>query len=231
VRAIVFAAMVVGSTAVVLWVGGCESAFTWSNSSPTIEAMLANGKATTAEDPLMVMTGTKIGFLCRADDKDADSLTFTWTTPATGTSAADTATAPSNTLDWTASRAGDFTITCAVTDGRNGGAQATAYVRATPSGTNTAPTASLDVTKLAMTTGATSDVITCKAEDADQADKDTLTYQWLCTAGTIVPVTDAKEKTRYKAPADGGSYKLYCIVTDGKGGYVTAVCDVTVTKG
>lgn len=230
-RATVFAAWVVGSAVAALWVGGCESAFTWSNSNPTIEQMLANGKATTAADPLMVMTGTKIAFLCRAYDKDADPLTFTWTTPATSSGVARTATAPGNTTEWTASARGDYTVVCTVTDGRQGGAQGTAYVRVSQAGINTPPTATLSPATLSMTPGATSGTITCTAKDVDG---DELTYAWFASAGTIAPqgATAGKQtEAEYTAPATAGPHKVYCIVSDGKGSFVPAVCEVTVSGG
>ena len=64
--------------------------------------------------------------------------------------------------------------------------------------------------------------LNCTAEDDD---KDSLTYTWACTNGSLAPNGSIANWT---APGDLGTYSISCEVTDGNDGSTIEIIDITV---
>ena len=64
--------------------------------------------------------------------------------------------------------------------------------------------------------------LNCTAEDDD---KDSLTYTWACTNGSLAPNGSIANWT---APGDLGTYSISCEVTDGNDGSALEIIDITV---
>lgn len=216
---------VVAVLSAVLALAGCSG---WDNTEPGIVDILADGQATSADEPLVVAKSTKVAFSCHAWDRNADDLTYTWSPPAAASAAETPArTTPENVYEWTApTSSGTYAVTCTVTDGRGGIVSAAAYVKVIDPGLNTAPTATVAPAAATVAARATS-VFVCTASDVDTGD--TLTLAWFAGSGTVTSKPDDTKTATYTAPAAAGADVVYCIVGDGKGGYTTAVAKVTVT--
>ena len=65
-------------------------------------------------------------------------------------------------------------------------------------------------------------VLNCTAEDDD---KDSLTYTWECTNGSLAPNGSIANWT---APGELGTYSISCEVTDGNDGSTIEIIDITV---
>lgn len=207
--------------------------------------------------PLEVTPGSVVLLTCEADDPDKDPVTFRWsaskgdapsalaapaasggtaaTTPAAETPAvtpptkATRATVTNEVVQWTAPGGeGLYTVTCAVSDDRGGITARVVLVMVTDDGINNPPVARLEPQKFTVAAGATADV-TVTAFDLDMEDE--LEYQFFTEPGkgTITASPDAPTKATYKAPATAGEDTIFCIVTDKRGSYVTAVATVTIT--
>ena len=60
---------------------------------------------------------------------------------------------------------------------------------------------------------------------AEDDDKDSLTYPWECTNGSLAPNGSIANWT---APGDLGTYSISCEVTDGNDGSTIEIIDITV---
>ena len=65
-------------------------------------------------------------------------------------------------------------------------------------------------------------LLSCTAEDDDD---DSLTYNWECTNGSLVPNGSTATWT---APGSSGTYSISCAVTDGNNGSTMEIIDITV---
>ena len=65
-------------------------------------------------------------------------------------------------------------------------------------------------------------LLTCTAEDDND---DSLTYNWECTNGSLVPNGSTATWT---APGSPGTYSISCAVTDGNDGSTMEIIDITV---
>ena len=65
-------------------------------------------------------------------------------------------------------------------------------------------------------------LLTCTAEDDND---DSLTYNWECTNGSLVPNGNTATWT---APGDSGAYSISCAVTDGNDSSTMEIIDITV---
>jgi len=65
-------------------------------------------------------------------------------------------------------------------------------------------------------------LLTCTAEDDND---DSLTYNWECTSGSLVPNGSTATWT---APGGPGTYSISCAVTDGNDGSTMDIIDITV---
>ena len=65
-------------------------------------------------------------------------------------------------------------------------------------------------------------LLTCTAEDDND---DSLTYNWECTSGSLVPNGSTATWT---APGSPGTYSISCAVTDGNDGSTMDIIDITV---
>jgi len=65
-------------------------------------------------------------------------------------------------------------------------------------------------------------LLTCTAEDDND---DSLTYNWDCTNGSLVPNGSTATWT---APGSPGTYSISCAVTDGNDGITMDIIDITV---
>jgi hypothetical protein len=65
-------------------------------------------------------------------------------------------------------------------------------------------------------------LLTCTAEDDND---DSLTYNWECTNGSLVPNGSTATWT---APSSPGTYSISCAVTDGNDGSTMEIIDITV---
>ena len=65
-------------------------------------------------------------------------------------------------------------------------------------------------------------LLTCTAEDDND---DSLTYNWECTSGSLVPNGSTATWT---APGSPGTYSISCAVTDGNDGSTMEIIDITV---
>ena len=65
-------------------------------------------------------------------------------------------------------------------------------------------------------------LLTCTAEDDND---DSLTYNWECTNGSLVPNGSTATWT---APGNPGTYSISCSVTDGNDGSTMEIIDITV---
>jgi hypothetical protein len=219
---------------VVPLLSGCGSA--WTNDPPAISQFSVNGVSIGADemvigstaaagDPhLTVSPSAAIFGLCRASDKNDDPLTYTWLSP-TGITADTTKTSKGVFVGTAGTTEGTFTLACTVDDGRGGVVERFARIKVFNAGLNHAPTAVLVPAKADVVVGNTQPFM-CSATDADTGD--TLTYQFFVQRGTIVQNATDKTKATYTAPATAGDDTVYCVVSDGKGAYVTAVATITV---
>jgi hypothetical protein len=222
-----------------LLLGGCGGVWK-DNRTPGVVSMSVNGTAvnpTAAPDPahpsLTVGPGNAVLGICQAHDPDNDSVTYKWfvqPTPLTTASATPAADADNQqSFLWTAlTTEGVYAMSCTITDSRGGITSITAYIRVlNPS--NHAPTAVLDPKTATLTPGDPQDFI-CTGTDLDAAD--TLTFQFVALKGTFdSPSTTGRiGKARYLSPTTAGDDTVYCVVSDGHGGYAVAAAPVKLVQ-
>lgn len=224
-----FLCAALGVMAMALW--GCAHTFE-GNRDPVITELSANGVTVigtpggragegTEESPLVASPGSVVVVVCRADDRDEDTLTYVWRGQALPEQVS-----PAHVLAWTApADEGHYPLTCVVSDNRGGTASGTVFVQVVDPEANHAPAARLVPDKATLAPSASAQFV-CAATDQDAGD--TLNYAFLPTAGQVTVDPADGTKATYTAPAGAGSQKLYCVVGDGKGGYGVAVAEIAV---
>ncbi|MCX5793646.1 MAG: hypothetical protein NTY45_15720 [Elusimicrobia bacterium] len=167
-------------------------------------------------DPVVISTGGVSTITCNASDPDDnDPLFYTWT-------AADGALSNTDKYQtvWTAPIViGTYTISCEVSDGEGGTAQAevTVWVATGPVIMSLTPDPSR------VQTGGTSNV-TCSALSPAPGD---LTYTWSATGGQVGG-TDSRAV--WTAPDSTGTYSITCTATDSRNSTVWASTTVVVNN-
>jgi hypothetical protein len=208
---------------------GCGSVLP-NNHPPTISEIQVNGK-TVPVDPSLpagslprvtVAKGSTVVLTCLAGDEDTDPLSFVWQGGASPVS-----DPPSNYATYSSNNEGKSTITCVVRDDRDGVVSAALDILVVDQALNHPPTATLATSAATVAPGGTL-TVTCTAADPDSGD--TLKYTFFATRGTIAQTASDPTKPDgvYTAPATAGDDTLLCVVTDGKGSFVTAVAQVKV---
>ena len=206
-----------------------------------ISSLLVNGQehidpnkasaTTTPPQGLVVAPGAALLCVCQATDVENDPLTYTWSlaTSSGSGNAGGSLTQNTSKLDLASGSApmseGNYVISCAVTDDRGGGTATSALITVVNMSAVHPPTATLAPTTGTLAPGATQTFI-CTAKEADSGV--TLTYSFFSTAGSIVQNTSDPTMATYTAPTTAGTPSVYCIVSDGRGDYVTAVSHLTV---
>lgn len=156
-----------------------------------------------AADPTGVLAGGVVTMACIASDADGDPLSFAWTCDGgsiTGTTSSEVWTAPST--------AGQYTVTCTVSDGTDSDSENKAInVTEIP---NNPPVISIIIADPSSVLQNATSSVTCYAYDADS---DSLTYEWTCDGGSIAGTSSNEMWT---APPATGLYTVTCTVSDGK---------------
>ncbi len=182
-----------------LMAGGCF------NKPPTITSLTPSATE--------VARGGSCTVSCVASDENTDDvLTYSWS--ATGGAISGTG----STVTWTApTTEGSYSVTVSVSDGEETVSDSCnimvvntppVIASLTPSSTDLAPEASA--------------TIGCVANDADG---DTLSYEWTPTGGTI---TGTGNSVSWEAPATEGTYNISVSVSDGHGGTASDSVEITV---
>jgi hypothetical protein len=222
-----------------VWLAGCGTVF-GGNEAPYVVAgtFKANGvDSPTAVNPLIVGTGHRIVLTVEAKDSDRDPLTYAWSASAGDTptvlgitgAAAGTPDPDADAAVWTApTTEGPATITCVIRDDRGASSSATAHVLVVNTTVNHVPTAAfVPPTDITLVPSATASLAISVA-DPDAADADKLTTAFYSSAGSVAPNATDKTKATYTAPAVEGTYNVYAVVQDQRGGAGLAVLKAIV---
>ena len=181
-----------------LAIGGC-------NKPPTITGLTPSATE--------VARGESCSISCVASDENTeDVLTYSWS--ASGGAISGTG----NNVTWTApTTEGSYTVTVTVSDGEETVSEScTIQVVNTPPVIANLNASATDVPPEASVT------IGCVANDADG---DTLTYDWSATGGTI---TGSGNSVSWEAPAAEDTYTVSVTVSDGHGGSASESVDIVV---
>ncbi len=153
-------------------------------------------------DSYSVMQRGTAELTCSASDADGDQLSYTWTCTGGsigGISSSEIWTAP-DTLD-------SCTVTCTVSDGSLTASRSVKIeVTEAPNLPPVISYLAADPTNVAVYGTVT---MICLAADADG---DSLSYEWYCTAGSI---TGTGSSEIWTAPSTSGQYTVTCTVSDG----------------
>jgi len=155
--------------------------------------------------------------VCITSDPDGNELSYEWSATA-GEIHGEGAT-----VTWIApDYEGIYSVSVTVTDGRGGEVtgHATITVKA-----NEPPTITSLTADAPWTTPSGSLQVTCEAEDPD---RDELTYEWTATAGNI---TGTGAAASWTAPDELGMYDITVVVSDGHGGSATRTLRIGVVTG
>ena len=179
------------------------------NRPPQITALVA--------EPGDVLPGKTAAVKSTSVDPDGDTLSYAWQASGgtiRGTDAQVTWTAPAT--------AGQYTITCTVSDTEQAQASKEVIITVSAAGTGAPTISSLSADKNDVAPGGTA-TLTCTAQDPDG---DPLSYSWQASGGTI---TGPGSQVAWTAAAQTGRYTVTCTVSDGKGGQAVKTVAVTVT--
>lgn len=182
--------------------------------------------------PQIVLTNTIVTLNgSKSSDANGDNLTYSWTfnqRPAGSSATLTNATAVYPTF--TADISGDYFLNLVVSDGKVRSRFSTVKVTASPEDDNAAPVANAGTTQ----TVAVGKVVTLdgsKSDDANDVDKQILTYSWSFTStpdGTIPALSSATvAKPTFTATAVG-AYVLNLLVSDGRTNSTIAVVTIKV---
>lgn len=165
--------------------------------------------------PTTVFIGQDATIYCTAEDRDGNTLTYTW--EASGGSLGGSGA----TVAWTApATAGSYWVRCVVDDGSGGLDSAEVTLEVTD---NLAPVITALTANPAIIEPGESTQLTCAANDPNG---DTLSYTWTAPAGSI---SGSGATVTWTAPIVPGYFHLKCLVDDGRGGL--AEDSVAVTAG
>ena len=168
----------------------------------------------TASDSL-VAGGGSVLLVCTATDEDGDNLGYIWKC------ASGTLTSDGNEATWVAPlTTGIYFISCTVVDGY-GASDATTIAIEVIKGNTVPVIISLTADNTTVFPDGTV-LLTCTAEDDND---DSLTYNWDCTNGSLVPNGSTATWT---APGSPGTYSISCAVIDGNDGSTMEIIDITV---
>ncbi len=155
--------------------------------------------------------------VCTASDPDGDELSYEWSAVAGDTHG------EGATVTWIApDYEGIYSVSVTVTDSRGG--NVTDHVPITVEA-NKLPTIPSLTADAAWITPSGSLQVACEAEDPD---RDELSYEWTATAGNITG-TDAA--ATWTAPDELGLYDITVVVSDGHGGSATRTLRIGVVTG
>ncbi len=189
-------------------------------SAPSIPRENRPPQAVAIVGPMELKPSAEGSLICAATDPDADILTYDWSAEQgviSGSGKQVTWTTPAET--------GEFSVTCKVTDGKGGEAEASRKFKVTdnPYG-NEQPDKTIYL-KLTIPSGETVQVnrqlrsyttgeIECVVANQDPA---RLTFKWSAPAGKLYATDlDGGKATRvgWVAPGSGGTYTVAVTVTD-----------------
>jgi protocatechuate 3,4-dioxygenase beta subunit len=196
------------------------------NNPPTLTGPTANPSTLNAQQTTSLAV--------TASDPDNDPLTYAWTqepaTPA-GTFSSTTAAAPT----WTAPRTPSqttFQLRVTVSDGKGGSANSAVPVTVNAF-VNTPPTLTAGPTPSAATVNEQQPITL--SVSATDADGDPLTYAWTQVSpaspvGTFSSTSSANPTWTAPNVTANGTYRLRVTVSDGQGGTVQGIVDISVLK-
>ncbi len=168
-----------------------------SNYPPRIKSIAAY------PDPVIIGQNTTV--YCSAEDRDNDSLHYSWS------STAGTISGDSSEVTWTAPNLiGGYLVACIVSDGNGGLDTAYTDIEVVESINHDPLILNITAQPRKIDLGATSN-LTCSAQDPDG---DTLTYTWSALSGSIISNDSAAVWT---APMSAGNYYVTCEIDDGQG--------------
>jgi hypothetical protein len=157
--------------------------------------------------PRTVSKGDSARVYCTAEDRDGDTVEYTWTS--TGGAVAGTG----SSITWTAPlEAGEYDVTCAAVDERGGRAEETITLMSL---SNLAPEITVLSAEPSIIEAGGTSRLTCQAVDADD---DPLTYSWLAASGQV---SGEGSSVDWSGPAAPGYYMVYCVVDDSVGASAT----------
>ncbi len=169
-----------------------------SNHFPRIQAVAA------LHDTMLLHGITDL--FCTAMDIDADPLTINWS------SAHGTVNGSGGQVTWRApDTAGLYSIVCTVTDSHGASVSDSVKIRVVV-GINHIPSINrilVNPRKIDLNSQAS---VECIALDEDN---DTLSYSWSSNGGIL---NGSGRMMSWTSPSTEGNYRLYCTVTDGRGG-------------
>jgi hypothetical protein len=207
---------------------GCGGQIFPGNRRPVVSSLVVAGVPIVNPDGTVinpnliipVNTGSTITCSAIADDPDRDVITLAW-------QGAVAVTGSTTLAQVDSAKKGPLAITLVVTDVRNGVTAITVHLLVEDPGSNHSPTAVMAEATKDVVAGATL-AVKCNAMDTDPDDK--LTYFFTAASGQAAVMQDTTDpsKATYTAPAAAGKDTVYCVVSDGKGAYVTAVETITV---